>query len=87
MKKDRHRQIFKGVVKSDKMDKTRVMEVPRSMPHYLYLKKTYRHTKLFVHDENNESHVGDTILAVSDRPLSKNKHFRLLKVVEKGIQQ
>jgi small subunit ribosomal protein S17 len=80
----RKKQVIKGVVVSDKMSKTRVIEVAREYPHRLYFKKTERHTRLFVHDEKNESKVGDTVLAVSTRPLSKNKNFRLSKVVEKG---
>jgi small subunit ribosomal protein S17 len=80
----RKKQTVKGVVVSDKMSKTRIIELAREYPHPLYAKKTERHTRLFVHDEKNETKVGDTVIAVSTRPLSKNKAFRISKVVEKG---
>jgi small subunit ribosomal protein S17 len=80
----RKKQVVKGVVVSDKMSKTRVIEVAREIPHRLYAKKTERHTRLFVHDEKNESKVGDVVLAVYSRPLSKLKNFRLTKILEKG---
>lgn len=83
----RKKQVVKGVVVSDKMSKTRVIEVTREHPHPLYAKKTERHTRLFVHDEKNESKTGDLIIAVSTRPLSKHKSYRLSKVVEKGLAE
>ena len=82
----RKRQIIKGVVVSDKMAKTRVIEISRDFPHPLYHKKSDRHTKLFVHDEKNESKAGDVILAVATRPLSKLKNFRLSKVLGKRVE-
>lgn len=80
----RKKQVIKGVVVSDKMAKTRIIEIGRDYAHRLYAKKTERHSRIFVHDEKNESKTGDTIIAVSTRPLSKNKSFRLQKIVEKG---
>jgi len=77
-------QPIRGVVTSDKMDKTRVIKVSRTIRHSLYGKSTKHMTKFFVHDEKNESKVGDNIIAVSTRRLSKNKAFRLLKILEKG---
>jgi|GEM_PF-1033271 len=74
---------IRGVVVSDKMNKTRVIEVKRTFQHRLYHKNLVRGSRLFVHDEKNESKVGDFVSAVSTRPLSKYKHFRLLKVLEK----
>ncbi len=80
----RKKQAVKGVVVSDKMTKTRVIEVAREHAHNLYAKKTERHTRLFVHDEKNESKKGDTVIAVSTRPLSKNKAYRISEIVKKG---
>ncbi len=80
----RKKQLVRGLVVSDKMSKTRVIEVTREHPHPLYAKKTVRHTRLFVHDEKNESKIGDLVIAVSSRPLSKHKSYRLSKIIEKG---
>lgn len=74
-------QHIRGVVVSDKMNKTRVIEIERTKQHRLYKKKQVSSRRLFVHDEKNESKVGDFIVATSVRPLSKNKSFRLLKVL------
>ena len=80
-------QIIRGRVVSDKMAKTRVLELPRSKTHRLYHKSMTRRTKLFYHDEKNESQTGDTVLIVSTRPISRLKNFRLLKVVAKRVEQ
>lgn len=82
-----HRQIIKGVVVSDKMNKTRVIELKRTVRHRLYHKNLVRRVRLFVHDEKNESKIGDVITVISTRPLSRNKNFRLLKIVEKRVTQ
>ncbi len=78
------RQTIRGVVMSDKMDKTRVIETKRRLKHGLYQKGVIRDSRFFIHDEKNETKVGDVVIAVSTRRLSKNKAFRLLKVLEKG---
>jgi small subunit ribosomal protein S17 len=83
----KHRQEIRGVVVSDKMNKTRVIETKRSTRHSLYQKNVSRSSKIFVHDEKNESRVGDVITAVATRPLSRHKQFTLLKVVEKRVEQ
>lgn len=71
-----------GIVISDKMDKTRVVSVTSNVKHPLY-KKVVKVTKKFkIHDEKNESHVGDTVEIMETRPLSKDKRFRLLRIVE-----
>ncbi len=71
-----------GIVISDKMDKTRVVSVVSNVKHPLY-KKVVKVTKKFkIHDEKNESHVGDTVEIMETRPLSKDKRFRLLRIVE-----
>lgn len=76
-------QKLKGVVVSDRMNKTRVIEVGRTIRHPLYHKRLRRQSRIFVHDESNESHMGDTILAVACRPLSRHKYFRIASIVEK----
>jgi len=81
------RQEIRGVVVSDKMNKTRVIEIHRSLKHSLYQKKMLKSSKIFIHDEKNESKVGDLVSAVSTRPLSRHKNFTLLKVVEKRAEQ
>lgn len=74
-----------GKVVSDKMDKTIVVSVETTMKHPVY-KKTIRVTKKYkAHDENNEAKVGDIVLIMETRPLSKDKCWRLVKVVEKAV--
>jgi small subunit ribosomal protein S17 len=76
-------RMIEGVVVSDKMDKTRVVEIRRNVRHGLYTKRLIKRSRFFVHDEQNKSKTGDTIQAVATRPLSKHKSFRLLKIMEK----
>jgi small subunit ribosomal protein S17 len=73
-----------GVVASDKMNKTRRVEIPRLVKHQRYGKYIRRRTICHVHDENNESHVGDTVEIMETRPLSKLKNWRLIRVVTKA---
>lgn len=74
-----------GKVVSDKMDKTIVVSVETTMRHPVY-KKTIRVTKKYkAHDENNEAKIGDIVLIMETRPLSKDKCWRLVKVVEKAV--
>jgi small subunit ribosomal protein S17 len=79
-------QTVRGVVVSDKMNKTRVIEIRRTVKHGLYTKSLVRRSKLFVHDEKNESKVGDLVMAVATRPISRHKNFRLMKVLEKRVE-
>lgn len=78
-----HRE-FVGLVLSDKMNKTRVVEVRRSQTHAMYRKKQLKFSRIYVHDEKNESKTGDLVRAVSTRPISKTKHFRMAAVLERG---
>jgi small subunit ribosomal protein S17 len=78
------RRVETGVVTSDKMNKTRRVEIPRLVKHQRYGKYIRRRTICHVHDENNESHQGDTVEIMETRPLSKTKHWRLLRVVTKA---
>jgi small subunit ribosomal protein S17 len=78
------RRILVGVVTSDKMNKTRRVEIPRLVKHKRYGKYIKRRTVCHVHDEQNESHIGDTVEIMETRPLSKTKHWRLVKIVTKA---
>ena len=77
------RRVAIGVVTSDKMNKTRRVEIPRLVKHSRYGKYIRRRTVCHVHDEQNESHEGDTVEIMESRPLSKTKHWRLVRVVTK----
>src|SRR5947199_4905936 len=79
-----NRRTEVGVVTSDKMNKTRRVEIPRLVKHRRYGKYIKRRTICKVHDENNESHVGDTVEIMETRPLSKTKTWRLVRVMTKG---
>jgi small subunit ribosomal protein S17 len=73
-----------GVVISDKMDKTIVVEVKTHVRHPLYGKIMNQSSKLKVHDENNECGIGDTVSVMETRPLSKTKRWRVVEIVEKA---
>lgn len=73
-----------GVVVSDKMDKTIVVEIRTRVRHPLYGKIMNRTEKFKAHDENNECGIGDTVRVMETRPLSKDKRWRLVEVVEKA---
>ena len=73
-----------GVVVSDKMDKTIVVAVEDHVKHPLYNKIVKRTYKLKAHDENNECKVGDTVKVMETRPLSKDKRWRLVEIMEKA---
>ncbi|MDO4534633.1 MAG: 30S ribosomal protein S17 [Clostridium perfringens] len=73
-----------GKVVSDKMDKTIVVAVETKVRHPLYGKTVNRTTKFKVHDENNEARIGDRVSIMETRPLSKDKRWRLVEIVEKA---
>ncbi|KLV09763.1 MULTISPECIES: 30S ribosomal protein S17 [Photobacterium] len=73
-----------GRVVSDKMDKSIVVAIERKVKHPIYGKYITRTTKLHAHDENNECGIGDTVEIRECRPLSKNKSWTLVRVVEKA---
>ena len=78
------RKTRTGVVVSDKMDKTIVVAIRYNVKHPLYnkiVKKTY---KLKAHDENGDAHIGDTVKVMETRPLSKDKRWRLVEVIERA---
>lgn len=85
MAAERNRRKSKiGVVVSDKMDKTVVVAIEDFVRHPLYGKAVKRTKRLKVHDENNECNIGDKIRIMETRPLSKDKRWRLVGVVEKA---
>ena len=72
-----------GIVVSDKMQKTIVVKVERLIKHKLYKKYIARASKFKVHDENNECRIGDKVEIMETRPISKDKHWRLVKLLER----
>src|SRR5438105_15169149 len=81
------RRVEIGLVTSDKMQKTRRVEIPRLVKHARYGKYIRRRTICHVHDEKNESRTGDTVEIMETRPLSKTKNWRLVRVVTKSPEQ
>lgn len=75
-----------GVVASTKMDKTISVLIERRVEHPLYRKYVRKSTKLLAHDENNECNEGDTVAIEECRPLSKNKSWRLARVIERATR-
>ena len=75
-----------GVVASTKMDKTISVVIERRVEHPLYRKFVRKSTKLLAHDENNECNEGDTVAIEECRPLSKNKSWRLARVLERATR-
>ena len=73
-----------GKVVSDKMDKTIVVAIEDNVKHPLYKKIVKRTYKLKAHDENNECNIGDRVKVVETRPLSKDKRWRLVEIIEKA---
>ncbi len=84
MEKRNLRKTRTGIVVSDKMDKTIVVAIRERVKHPLYGKIVNRTKKFKVHDENNECGVGDKVRVMETRPLSKDKHWRLVEIVEKA---
>ena len=77
-------RVLQGCVVSDKMDKTVTVMIERKVKHPLYGKYIRRSTKVHAHDEANECGIGDTVMVEQCRPLSKNKAWRLVKIVNKA---
>ena len=78
------RKTRTGVVVSDKMDKTVVVAIKDNVKHPLYKKVIKSTYKLKAHDENNECGIGDTVEVMETRPLSKDKRWRLVRIIEKA---
>jgi small subunit ribosomal protein S17 len=85
MKKRLLKRQVVGTVVSDKMDKTVIVLVERLVKHRLYKKYIRKRSKFAAHDENNASKVGDKVLIIQSRPLSKTKKWRVSKIVEKAV--
>jgi small subunit ribosomal protein S17 len=79
------RQTAVGTVVSDKMDKTVVVEIARLVQHEAYDKRVRRKTRVKAHDEGNACHVGDTVRVMETRPLSKDKRWRVLEVLQRAV--
>ena len=79
------RKSMVGTVVSDKMDKTVVVAVETSVAHPIYKKTVKRTYKLKAHDEDNSCKVGDKVLVMETRPLSKDKRWRVVEIVEKAV--
>jgi len=77
-------RLVLGIVTSDKMNKTRRVEVQRLVRHAKYGKFIKKRTVCYTHDETNESHLGDTVEIQESRPLSKNKRWTLVKILTKA---
>jgi len=73
-----------GVVSSNKMEKTIVVKIERSMLHPKYGKRMKKTKKYFAHDEKNECGIGDMVRIMETRPISKNKSWRLVEIIKKG---
>ena len=82
--KRRQRKVRTGVVVSDKMDKTVVVEVTRTVMHPVYKKYVRRRKRFMAHDEENKCRIGDQVMIVETRPLSRHKNWRVRKVVKEA---
>ena len=79
-----NRKVREGVVVSDKMEKSIVVLVERKMKHPIYGKFLKRSTKFMAHDEKIDCHIGDRVRIMETRPLSKNKCWRLVEIIERA---
>lgn len=79
-----YRKTRIGIVTSDKMDKTVVVTIKTKVRHPLYGKMVNRTAKFKAHDENNECGIGDTVKIMETRPLSKDKRWRVVEIIEKA---
>jgi small subunit ribosomal protein S17 len=79
-----NRKIFKGIVVRDKMDKTVMVQVERMVQDPQYKKYVRRRKQFMAHDEKNECHTGDLVEITETRPVSKNKRFKVLRVLKRG---
>jgi len=84
MERKSNKRILQGEVVSDKMEKTIVVRVSSRKMHRLYKKYITVSKKYKAHDENQEAHVGDIVRIIESRPISKEKRWRLLQIVEKA---
>ncbi|AHA28455.1 30S ribosomal protein S17 [Exiguobacterium sp. Leaf187] len=85
MERTNNRKVLTGRVVSDKMDKTIVVTVETKVKHKLYGKRVNYSKKYKAHDENNTAKIGDVVRIQETRPLSKDKRFRLVEVIEEAV--
>ena len=78
------RKVRQGRVVSDKMDKTIVVKIERTMKHPLYEKVVKQYGKLYAHDQSNDAGTGDLVRVMETRPMSAQKRWRLVEIVEKA---
>ena len=81
----RRKKTLIGIIVSDKMDKTVTVLVERLTQHSTYKKYIRKRKKFKAHDEQNACRIGDKVLIVESRPLSKNKHWRVREIIEKAV--
>ena len=79
-------RTLQGKVISNKMNKTATVKLERHVKHPLYKKYVRRSTNLHVHDENNECSIGDKVSIQECRPISKTKSWRLVEIIERGVE-
>ncbi|MBO4645762.1 MAG: 30S ribosomal protein S17 [Bacteroidales bacterium] len=84
MEERNSRKVREGLVTSNKMDKSILVSVERKLKHPKYGKFLKRTTKLMAHDEKNECQIGDRVRVMETRPLSKNKCWRLVEIIERA---
>ena len=82
-----HRASKVGVVVSDKMDKTAVVAVERRVRHAAYKRIIRRTSRFFAHDEGNKAHVGDQVEIVETRPMSRNKRWRIARIITRAPEK
>ncbi len=85
MKKRGIRRQLTGIVVSDKMDKTAVVQVERLVKHPLYKKYIRRRNKFAAHDNDNSCNIGDKVMITESRPISKLKRWRVIDIIEKAV--
>ncbi len=79
-----NKRMIKGIVISDKMDKTIVVKTERLVKHPIFHKYVRRHAKYKAHDENNQCKVGDTVVIIESRPISKDKRWRMVEITQRA---
>jgi small subunit ribosomal protein S17 len=84
MAQQSNKRAVRGVVISDKMDKTVVIKAVRLVKHPVFHKYVRKHVKYKVHDEKNECKAGDTVIIIEARPMSKEKRWRMLEILERA---
>ena len=84
MAEQSNKRAIKGVVISDKMDKTIVVKAVRLVKHPVFHKYVRKHVKYKAHDEQNKCKTGDTVLIIESRPMSKEKRWRILEILERA---